>query len=128
MGRWLKQAQIIEASLTESTTSVSSVSTVNGVFDEFSAAVERPGKVMQLLYRAADLHPDLNIIMGPRDDEGYIDRILAGRNTCDRHKLLSQYRQVWLEAVRQSTAPEHAKDNVGRRHANRWLWEKAHGG
>ncbi|MEP1705797.1 MAG: hypothetical protein ABJJ82_15705 [Marinobacter sp.] len=111
-------------------TSVSSVSALTSVFAEISSSVGQPEErqfagVTPLLCRAADLMRELNLIPGPGNDEGFIDRILASKSSRERHQLLNGYREVWLEAVLHSDVPEHALDNVGRRQANRWLYEQS---
>lgn len=127
MGRWLEKVQLAEPSYAEKPTSVSSVSPAAGTSAQFPEGLTQNAQITPLLYQAADLLPELSLITGHKNDEGYINRILAGRSSRERHRLLSNYKDVWLDAMRQSTAPEYARDNVGRYHANRWLREHIHG-
>ena len=129
MGRWLRKIQELQADNTLSETSVSYVSTLTRANDKNSAPGAQADNrqisgVTPLLYRASDLMPDLNLIPGTNNDEGYIDRILANKGGRERHMLLSTYRQIWLDAINQRDE-RHAGDNEGRRAANRWLYYQA---
>ena len=130
MGKWLRKIQQARTEDVTTETSVSSVSAPDSVFGEKNnernhSNVKLPVEVTSLLYRAADLVPELPLILGPNNDEGFIDRILAGKTRRERHLLLTRYQEIWRAAAENSSAPEYALDNIGRRHANRWLREEA---
>jgi hypothetical protein len=130
MGRWLKRSQALQHKRAEKEAFVSSVSSLQSVSAKKSGAdvsTIEPDSTHQarILYRATDLMPELALIVGARDDVGFIDNILAGRSGRERHQLLSGYRELWLQAIEAKQLKSHEIDNVGRKHANCWLYGQA---
>jgi hypothetical protein len=72
------------------------------------------------LQRAADL--DLPLL---RDDQVFIDQLLAFRSIDDRHQLLTLYRTHWLTAAAAPGLKEYQRENAGRFAANSWLRTQA---
>lgn len=130
MGKWQQRARALQNDLDEEVAFVSSVSTLQSVSAKKSCTgasmiVPDATQPARILYRATDLMPELALIVGARDDVGFIDNILAGRSGRERHQLLSGYREVWLHAIEAKQPKSHEINNVGRKHANRWLYGQA---
>ena len=130
MGKWLDKAKLIQEQKVDDTTFVSFDSEVTGTYEakniENQTANSNVGTYDydRSLYHASDLMPELNLILGAKNDEGFINDILASKTSAERHCLLSGYREVWLTAVSVHNPPSHQEDNIGRNHANRWLYNQ----
>ncbi|GAB0151607.1 hypothetical protein [Marinobacterium sp. BA1] len=130
MGKWQQKVRALQHEQAYPEGFVSSVSTLPSVSakksrDAISVTEPDTTTPVRMLYRATDLMPELALIVGARDDVGFIDNILAGMSGRERHQLLSGYREVWLQAIEAKQPKPHEIDNVGRKHANRWLYGQA---
>lgn len=78
------------------------------------------------LHCALDLLKEgVPIVIGERDDSGFIDRILKYHTNEERHNILSEYKYYWGNAADAEPIPIR-KQNTGRFAANNWLRKKLH--
>lgn len=129
MGKWLDKARLILSESQEEAPFVSFGSAPASAYDNkiYLEILDKTeiGDDNQTLYHARDLIPELSLIPGVKNDEGFIDAILASKNSRERHYLLSGYREAWLIAVKTINPASHQADNIGRNHANRWLYTQS---
>ena len=90
------------------------------LLDELRGCAEENITALQL-YSAVDLDIPLN-----KEDQVWVDRLINGRSSLERHSLLSEYKDHWLDASSAPNQQEFERDNSGRFTANAWLRTRLH--
>lgn len=76
------------------------------------------------LFQASDL--GLDLLPGNPGDEAYVNDILKGRSSEQRHIILSGYKQQWSSASNAPGVKEIEAQEFGRRAANTWIRTTMH--